>query len=454
MQISKETKWHKLKLTPARLIIAGFLALILFGAVLLSMPFSHATGEGTNFLDSMFTSVSAVCVTGLVVVDTNTHWTLFGKIVILLLLQAGALGIMSVATLLSVLTGSRLGLIQRLAIQETLNRFSLHDIVAVFQRVMLITLSIETTGAVVLSCVMVPEYGWLAGIGKSVFLSVSAFCNAGFDLLGTSAAPFVSMTGNTSNWLMLLVLASLIIVGGLGFIVWNDLILVRRFCQYSLHTKIVLFTSAALILGGTAGYLLLEKDHGMATLGFSEQLLNSFFHSVSARTAGFNSIDMGLMSDAGKLLTLCLMFVGGAPGSTAGGIKVTTMLVLGLTISAYLRGKKDLHVFKRRIPEPVITRSVSIFCISLLVILASTGILLVNTDGNFLETLFESVSAFGTVGLSTGITANLSTAGKVTIMITMFVGRIGTITTITAFASKAVHNGGNYQYPDGKIAVG
>ncbi len=447
----KKYLWH---ITPARIILAGFLALILIGALLLTMPLSSKSGLITNFTDSLFTSVSAVCVTGLVVVDTNTHWSLFGQIIILLMIQIGALGVVSITTIASIITGTKLGLVQRLTIQETLNRFTLNNIVTVFQKVILITLALEACGALLLSIQLVPQYGWLPGIGKSIFLAVSSFCNAGFDVLGTTEAPFVSMTGFSGSWLVLMTSAALIIIGGLGFIVWDELIIVRKFSLFSLHTKAVLVVTACLLVFGTAGYFLLERDASMASMHVGNRLLNSIFHSVSARTAGYNSVDIGQMSEAGKLLTMFLMFIGAAPGSTAGGIKVTTFFVLGLSVVAYLRGRKDLQVMGRRIPESIISRAVSVFCLSLTIIIMATVVLLINNDGTFMQSLFESVSAFGTVGLTTGITPGLSTVGKYAMMLSMFVGRIGTMTAIAVFVTKAAQSGKTYRFPDGKISVG
>ncbi len=454
MNVLKHVKQFLTKITPARMIFAGFLVLILTGAMLLTLPISSKSGSVTDFADSLFTSVSAVCVTGLVVVDTNTHWSLFGQIVILLLIQAGALGVVSITTISSMITGAKLGLVQRLVIQETLNRFTLNNIVAVFRKVILITLAVEACGALLLSIKLIPQYGWLAGIGKSIFIAVSSFCNAGFDVFGTVEAPFTSMTGFSGSWLVLMTSSALIIIGGLGFIVWDELITIRRFSRFSLHTKAVLLVTALLLVFGTAGYFLLERDASMASMGAGNRLLNSIFHSVSARTAGYNSVDMGLMSEASKLLTIFLMFIGAAPGSTAGGIKVTTFFVLGLSVVAYLRGKKDLQVMGRRIPESIVSRAVSVFCLSLAIVIIATAILLINGDGNFVQSLFESVSAFGTVGLTTGITPELSMAGKYAMMLSMFIGRVGTMTAIAVFVSKAAQGGKTYRFPDGKISVG
>lgn len=443
-----------LGLTPARIIILGFLALILLGACLLDLPASSADGRSIGFTDALYTAVSSVCVTGLVVVDTNTHWSPFGKIVILALIQIGALGVMSVVALFSIITGRTLGLRQRIAIQESLGHYKLSGILSVFRKVLAVTLAIEAAGAALLCIPLIPEYGWLPGIGKSVFLSVSAFCNAGVDLFGTAGAPFSSLTGFSGNGLLLLTTACLAIVGGLGYIVWMDAVYAKRFRKLRLHSKIVLLTTLALLALGTAGYFFLEADASMGGMPAGRRLLNSFFHSASARTAGFNTVDMGGMSDAGSLLTIVLMFIGGAPGSTAGGIKVTTIFVLVMTVGMYIRGRRELHVCKRTLADRTITRAVAIFMVSFLVVLASTFLLLANGEGRFHEAFTESVSAFGTVGLTKGITPGLGAFSKYQLMVTMLVGRIGTITAVAVFTSAQAKDTRNYRYPDEEILVG
>lgn len=443
-----------MKLSPARIIFLGFAALIILGAFLLTLPISAKSGESTAFTDALFTSASSVCVTGLVVVDTNTYWSLFGKTVILLLIQIGALGIMSVAALFSVITGKKLGLTQRLAIKETISNFTLESIVKVFKGIVIVTLIIEGFGAVLTSIVLIPIYGPVKGIAKSFFHSVSAFCNAGFDVFGTDADKFTSLTGFKGNYLMLLTTALLIILGGLGFIVWNDIAVNRRFSRFTLHTKIVIVSTVFLLLAGTIGYLAFESGNSMKELPLHVQILNSFFSSVSARTAGFNTLSLDKLNEASGLLTIILMFIGAAPGSTAGGIKLTTMFVLVLTVIAFLRGRNEIQVFKRRIAVDVISKAVSIFILSIALIMFTTIILLINKEGRLLQALFEATSAFGTVGLSTGITPHLNDISKYMLIITMFLGRIGTITAVAAFTSMQEKDNITYRYPEGKITVG
>jgi trk system potassium uptake protein TrkH len=442
------------RLTPTRIIVLGFLALIILGAFLLFLPISAADNCFTKFTDSLFTAVSAVCVTGLAVVDTNTHWSVFGKIIILLLIQIGALGVMSVAALFSIVTGKQISLKQRIAIQESISHFTLSDIVSVFKKILIITLIVEALGAVIIAITLVPMYGWVSGIGKSIFHSISSFCNAGFDLFGSNNAMFVSLSNFGENSMFVITTAFLIIIGGLGYIVWWDILSNKRILKYTLHTKIVLITTSLLLILGTLGYLFLEYNASMKSMTIGQKVLDSFFHSVTARTAGFNIVQMDQMSEAGSLLTVILMFIGGAPGSTAGGIKVTTIFILIMTVVTFARGRNELHLFKRNVPDKTITRAISIFIIGLLFVILSTGILLINGEGRFLSALIESTSAFGTVGLSTGITPGLCDFSKYQLMVTMLVGRIGTITAIATFTSMQAGNQKNYKYTDGKIIVG
>lgn len=440
--------------TPARMIFFGFAALILLGALLLALPFSTRNGEGIAFIDALFTAASSVCVTGLVVVDTNTYWSLFGKIVILSLIQIGALGIMSVVTLFSVLTGKTLGLSQRLAIKESISYYSLDNIVIIFKEILKITFVIEGIGALIIAMDLIPVYGWAEGAARSVFHSVSAFCNAGFDVFGSESATFVSLSGHQRDPLMLLTTAALIILGGLGFIVWNDLLANRRFSRMALHTKIVLFMTGILLSAGTLLYLLFESGNTMVGLTAPYKVLNAFFHSVSARTAGFNTLPLDQMEPASNLITIILMFIGAAPGSTAGGIKTTTFFVLILAVIAFLRGRSDVQAFERRIASEVVHKAVAIFILSLMLILTTTVVLLANHEGGLLETLFEAASAFGTVGLSTGITPDLCTISKLQLIITMLLGRVGTITAFAAFTTMQGRGTITYRCPEGNITVG
>lgn len=442
------------RISPARMIFFGFILLILIGTLLLSLPVSSKSGGGIGFINALFTATSSVCVTGLVVVDTNTYWSLFGQIVILALIQIGALGIMSVVTLFSLITGQSLGLSQRMAIKESICNYSLENIVDIFKGILKITLVIEGIGAVIIAIDLIPVYGPLNGIVKSIFHSVSSFCNAGFDVFGTDSDKFSSLTGFINDPVMLLATAALIITGGLGFIVWTDLVKNRRFARFTLHTKIVLVMTLILLAAGTVLYMIFESDYTMNGLPPHVKLLNSFFHSVSARTAGFNTLSMDQMNIVSSLITIILMFIGAAPGSTAGGIKITTFFVLMITVISFLRGRSDVQVFKKRITTDIINKAVSIFILSLTLILITTVVLLINHEGSLLQTLFEATSAFGTVGLSTGITPDLCDTSKIQLIITMLLGRVGTITTFAAFTSKQGKYTAPYRCPEGKITVG
>lgn len=444
------------KYSPTHIIVFGFAAIIFLGALLLSLPFSSENGSSVGFVSALFTSTSAVCVTGLVVVDTNTTWSVLGKFIILALIQIGGLGIMSIATFVSLVTGRRVGLKERLTIQESLSDFSLSGVVRTLKNILIATFIIELTGAILLSTQFIPEFGFKSGLFKSIFHSISAFCNAGFDILGTDGNKFTSLTAYVNSPVIVLTISLLIILGGLGFIVWKELVIVRKFAQFTLHTKIVLIVTFTLLVTGTLLVYLFEYNNPATLKGLSpySKILNSFFHSVSPRTAGFNTLPLQDMREPSKLLTIILMFIGAAPGSTGGGVKVTTFSVIILAVVSYIRGRKDINVFNRRISYNVLNRSLSIFIISLSLVLISTMVLLLNNDGNMMECLYESTSAFGTVGLTTGITPGLNLASKLQIIFTMFLGRVGPLSAALIFSSRQNSNCIPYSFPEGKIGVG
>lgn len=446
-------KMKIVRLTPARMIVLGFVMLILLGALLLCLPVSSNDGRATSFTDSLFTSVSAVCVTGLVVVDTNLHWSVFGKAVILLLIQAGALGIMSVTSFFLMIAGKKVGLTQRLALKDSLSGFSREGLVSLLRRIVAFTFLVEGMGTFLTAFALVPVYGFFEGVARSLFHAVSAFCNAGFDLFGTQGEPFRSLTPFRDNGYMLLVTALLIILGGLGYMVVHDVVSNRRFSRLMLHTKIVLIVTAGLLLAGALGYGILESRTTLKDLPFPIKAANAFFSSATARTAGFNSLQMADMSEGSSLLTIVLMFIGAAPGSTAGGVKVTTVFVIGLIVWTYLRGRDEPQAFKRRIGAEAMGKAVSIMMLAILLILISTGVLLSNPQIRFLQALFESTSAFGTVGLSLGITPDINWISKYQLMIVMLVGRIGPLTMVAAFLTSKGQDS-SHRYPEGQIMVG
>lgn len=444
-------KLKEKKLNPAQILVLGFAGLIIIGGILLNLPIASVDGESIGFIDSLFTSASAVCVTGLVVVNTATYWTLFGKIVILMLIQMGGLGFMTMATLVALLIGKRITLRQRLVIQEGLNQFSLEGVVKLTKYVIMSTLIIEAIGAIILSTRFVPIYGIKSGIWHSIFHSISAFCNAGFDITGNSIVPFVG------DAVVNITLALLIIIGGLGYTVYIDLTRNKEFKSNTLHTKFVLLSTAILLITGFVFILIIEYNNPktLGNLPFIDKITASMFQAVVPRTAGFNSIDIGGLTKATSFLMIILMFIGGSPGSTAGGIKTTTFGVIILTIYSILKGKSDVDVFRKRIPYELIFRALAVLGISLFLVVFVTMILtLTESENSFLDLLFETTSAFATVGLTRGVTSDLSSIGRLILIFTMFTGRLGPLTLGFALAKRQDKDKGNFRYPEGKIMIG
>lgn len=440
------------ELNPAQILATGFAGIIFLGTILLNLPIATLSRQSAGLVDALFTATSAVCVTGLVVVDTGTYWSVFGQTVILILIQVGGLGFMSMATLGAFIVGRKITLKNRLVMQEALNQFTLSGIVRLVKYILMITLLIEGIGAMLLAWYFIPIYGTVRGALYGIFHSVSSFCNAGFDLIGNgqSFTPFVD-----SAYLSLVVI-TLIVIGGLGFTVLLDVAKVRRFRKLSLHSKLVLSITGILLLLGFVLFLVLEFGNP-ATLGplsFPDKLVAALFQSVTPRTAGFNTIDTASLTDSSKLLTTILMFIGGSPGSTAGGIKTTTVGILVLSIAAVILGRDDTEIFRRRIHKETINRALTIFLSAIALVLFVTFILTISEKGQpFLDLFFEAVSAFGTVGLSTGVTSDLSIVGKLVISLTMFSGRVGPLTVIVALAHRNKKKA-LVRYPEGKISVG
>ena len=442
--------------SPAKVLVLGFAILILVGSLLLLLPISTRSGESIGFINTLFTATSAVCVTGLVVADTNTTWSAFGQVVIILLIQIGGLGIMSVATLMSLVLGRRIGLKERLAIQESLNEFTLTGIVRIFKYILYATFVIELIGAIALSTRLIPMFGIRSGIAKSIFHSISAFCNAGFDILGTNENKFTSLINFNNEPVVLITISLLIILGGLGFIVWRDIATTRKFSLFTLHTKVVLIVTAILVISGAVLIAIFEWNNAstLKNMSIDNKILNAWFHSVTPRTAGYNSLPIDKMSEPSKFLTIFLMFVGGASGSTAGGIKVTTLSVLIIATLSFIKGENDINLLGRRIPPTVLRKSIAITTISSIFILISIMVLLINKEGSFMEVVFETFSAFGTVGLSTGITPALSATSKIQIILTMFLGRVGPLSAALLISFRPNNKDLPYKFPEGKISVG
>lgn len=443
-----KNKIQNFKLNPPAVLAIGFASLVLIGSLLLNLPMATKSGESIGYLNALFTSSSAVCVTGLVVVNTGEFWSLFGQIVIIILIQMGGLGFMTMATIVALILGKKITLKERLIIKEQLNQSTMSGLVRLTRYVIFLTFSVEAIGAVLLSTKFIPLYGRAKGIWFSIFHAISAFCNAGFDITGNSMVPF------QNDLFINLVVSALIIIGGIGFTVIFDVSKNRRFSKMSLHSKLVLTMTMILLFLGTIIFYLLEinNPNTLGNINGGGKVVASFFQSVVTRTAGFNSVDTSLISDTSAFLFIIFMFIGASPGSTGGGIKVTTFGSIILATISSVKGERDVVAFKKRISNDVVQKSLAIVAISITLIIIVSFILTVTEDAVFLELLFESTSAFGTVGLSRGVTPNLSSIGKMIIMLTMYIGRVGPLTM--AFAFGQGKNKRKYRYAEENIMVG
>ncbi len=444
-------------------IAASFLAVILIGAVLLMLPISSATGTMTAPIDALFTATTSVCVTGLVTVSTASHWSVFGQVIILLLIQLGGFGIITVSMALLILMGRQFSMRDQIMIQEVYSLDSMAGIRQLVIKIVTGTFLMEAIGAIGYALVYVPQFGFWKGIGCSVFNAISAFCNAGMDIVSEdSLAPYVT------NPIINITTILLIIVSGIGFLVWWDVIRVIRekrsgeikhykcFSRLQLHSKLAIVTTAILILGGAVLYLLFEWSNPatLGSLGGGDRLMAALFQSVTTRTAGFYTIHQNELTDASVLMTLFLMFIGGSPMGTAGGVKTTTIAMLVLTVAAVMKGRKATEMFGRKIASESLRTALCVVMFALGVALMSS-ILLFLTDGfGFADTLYETFSAVATVGLSRGITGSLSTLGKLVIIVTMYIGRTGPITIgFLFFTGKKRHMDG-IELPESKIMIG
>lgn len=439
-----------------RIIVFVFGALILLGALLLCLPAASRDGQSLPFVDALFTATSATCVTGLVVRDTFQHFTVFGQLVVLGLIQVGGLGFMAIATLFSLLLRRTISYNERLFIKETLNSETMQGLVVLMKRILLGTMIIELSGAALFAIRWVPEFGWATGIYKSIFQAISTFCNAGFDLMGQKGA-YSSFTTYVTDPLVSLTACALIIVGGIGFFVWSDLLEFRKRRRLMLHSKIVLLTTAVLVVGGTVGFFLLEGHNPRTMLDLAPQhkWLASFFQSVTTRTAGINSIEQVGMTGAAKLLSVILMFIGGSPGSTAGGVKTATVFVLVATCVAAVRGSNQVTAFGRRLSINAVLRSLAIVFIGLLALVSSVVVIDQCIDASLIDILFECTSAFGTVGLGVGISGTAPTLPKLVLIALMFFGRVGIYTIVLALTqglNSATPD--KIRLPEEKIMVG
>ena len=425
------------KMTQAQIIALGYFLVIATGTLLLMLPISSRSGRCTDLLTSLFTATSATCVTGLVVVDTSLHWSVFGKTIILVMIQIGGLGFVTMGVLFAMFFNKKITLRVRELLQESMNTSKVGGVVRLARKALWGTLFIESIGALLLAIRFIPEFGFLKGIGFSIFHAISAFCNAGFDLMGSSKGAFDSLASYSNDILVNAVVMLLIVIGGIGFLVWDDITKNKwNIKRYSIHTKLVLTVTVALIFGGAFCFYIFERHNLMKGLGAQETILTSLFSSVTARTAGFNTIDTAGLTTSSKLLTMVLMFIGGSPGSTAGGIKTTTLVVLLIYVTSNLRNSKGYNVFGRRLEDDAIRKASNVMLISLLMAISATIVICYFQPFTLEDVLFEVFSAIGTVGMSTGITRDLSKASRVVIILLMYCGRIGSMSFALSFLER------------------
>lgn len=435
-----------------RFLVVGFLLIITIGSLLLMTPIASSDRTVTPFLDCLFTSVSATCVTGLVVTDTFTQWSLFGQLVILCMIQIGGLGFITIGVMFSLILRQRIGLKMRGLLQESVNTVQIGGVIRLAKKILKGTLIIEGAGALILSIRFSFDFGVPRGIYYGVFHSISAFCNAGFDLFGINT-PYESLTSYAGDPVVNIVISALVIIGGIGFMVWDDITINKlNFRKYHLHTKVVLITTAFLLVSGTILFYIVEYNNTMQGMNVAERIMASFFSSVTARTAGFNTIDTAQLLPASKLLTIVLMFIGGSPGSTAGGIKTTTIFVLIISLWASINNKPKTAVFRRRFEDDAIRKASTVFMLNLLLAVSAVFIILACNRLPFDDIIFEVFSAIGTVGMSTGITRELNTVSRIVIMILMFCGRVGSLSFALSFLHKKKIP--PVYYPEEKISIG
>ncbi len=452
--IQKKSK----EIQPARLIALSFLLVILTGAFLLTLPISSKTGDFTPFRHTLFTATSATCVTGLVIFDTYQHWSIFGQCVILAMIQIGGLGLVTLLTFFNFMIGKKLGLRKMQLASDSVSSDGFGDANHLMKNIIKVSLTIEGIGMLVLATVFVPKFG-VKGIFTSFFISVSAFCNAGFDVLGQNTA-FASVTEYYNNPIVLVTIMLLIMCGGLGFIVWYDLVKFKKTKHLELHTKIVLIVTAFLIVSGTILVLICEFGNSktIGGMSFPNKLLNSAFQSVTCRTAGFNSIDNAAMNPLTKVVSIVLMYIGAAPGSTGGGIKVTTFAVILMTVVSVLRNKEETTVLGRKLDKSIVYKSltIAILSISAIAVAAISIFYALKDTSNVsgLHALFETVSAFATVGLSVGVTAVADLFSEIILTVLMFIGRVGPISVILSLMINSADRAKKQIVPEGKIMVG
>ena len=442
-------------LSATRIIALTFVGIILLGALLLTLPVASRSGQSHGFLTALFTATSATCVTGLVMGDTFSLWSGFGQVVIICLIQIGGLGFMSIATIVVFTLRRKVGLKQRMVMAQALSLNDMAGVVRLQKLVLIGSLSIEAVGALILTLRFLPQYGFTTALKWGVFHAISAFCNAGFDIFGAVKTPNSSLVEMNSDPVVLLTLAMLVIIGGLGFLVWEEVVTKRRFKKFSVYTKLVLVTTGVLLAVGTVIIALLEwnNPNTIGNMPLGDKLLNCFFQSVTTRTAGFASVDQALLTDGGKGATIMLMLIGGSSGSTAGGAKTVTVMVLLLFLWATARGKGSVRAFKRTIPQEQVMNAMTIVAILVGFAVIGAVVICATSPVGFTDALYEAVSALATVGTTAGATGKLSVAAKILIIIYMYFGRVGVLTISLGFlmGNKAEER---FQYAPTNLLIG
>lgn len=439
---------------PARIIVSSFLVVILVGTFLLCMPFSSAEGKFTDPLTAMFTATTSTCVTGLILEDTGSYWSFAGQLIILLLVQVGGIGLVTFSAFFMVLFRRKLGLGGMVLAQSSTGSDSLQNLYSLVRIIVTSTLIIEAVGAVLLSIRFIPIFGTAKGIWASIFTAVSAYCNAGLDLM---SGDFTSLTALSGDVLVNVVVMLLIIFGGMGFLVFQDFLFYRKNKRLMLHTKVVLITTVVLTVLGALMFFVIEYSNPktLGPLSLGDKVLASFFQSVTLRTAGFNTVDVASLRDSTKLLSCLLMFIGAAPGSTGGGVKVTTFVVLVMTVIGTYMNRRETVIMHRRVDHGVVYKSMSLIAAGITVVAAVTAVIVAESDSiGVIDGLMEATSAFATVGITAGATLSLGFISKIVVILTMFIGRVGTLSLIMALTLKEHEREDKTVLPDGEIMVG
>ncbi len=452
----KRNLFSKISLGPSAVIALGFAVLILMGTLLLMLPVASEDGQSESFLTCLFTATSASCVTGLIFVDTATNWSFFGESVIISMIQIGGLGFMTMAILLSLLIKRQISPKERQLVAQSFNISSYSGIVKLTKKIIKGTFVLEGIGAVVLATRFVPMFGWVRGLWKSVFTAISAFCNAGFDLMGKDFGEFSSLTSQWNDPVINITVMCLIVIGGIGFVVWDDVYkLIFEKKKLSIYSRMVIITSAILLFGGALVFFGLEWDNP-GTLGempLGGRILASFFQSVTARTAGFNTVDLCAMMPITKIIFILLMFIGGCSGSTAGGVKVGTVAIVFMYVLNALAGRSDVVVFKRKISDNNVRRALTVVVLQFAVTIIG-AIIIIGGGAGVMDAMFEAFSASGTVGVTLSLTGNLNLWGKLTIILLMYFGRVGILTVSFAVMSKLSESNKEYKKAETNVMVG